>query len=309
MLRFIIKRAFSLILILLAISIITFTLTHLSAGDAASIIARDNGGQQTEEAVKIIRTELGLDQPLTVQYGNWLKSVLKGDLGTSYKSKRPILDELIVRFPATLKLALCAMALLLLIALPLGILSAMYPESWLDRLGRNFSFLSVSMPSFWLGLLLLYIFGARLKWIPVVGNSSSNTIILPAVTLALGHVGPYIRLLRTSMLDVLGKEYIKALRAKGLLERYVIGKHALKNAILPIITQMGMAFGGLLGGSFIVESIFSWQGLGKYALDSIGYKDLPAIQGYVLMMAVVIVGINLLVDILYVYIDPRIKLN
>lgn len=309
MLRFIIKRAFSLILILLAVSVITFTLTYLSAGDAASIIARANGGQQTEEAVRIIQAELGLDQPLTVQYGNWLKKVLKGDLGTSYKSKRPILDELLMRFPATLKLALCAMALLLLIALPLGILSAMYPESWLDRLGRSFSFLTVSMPSFWLGLLLLYIFGARLKWILVVGSSSSDTILLPAATLALGYVGPYIRLLRTSMLDVLGKEYIKALRAKGLLERFVICKHALKNAILPIITQMGMAFGGLLGGSSIVESIFSWQGLGKYALDSIGYKDLPAIQGYVLMMAVVIVGINLLVDIVYVYIDPHIKLN
>lgn len=309
MLRFIIKRTFSLILILLAVSVITFTLTHLSAGDAASIIARANGGQQTEEAVKIIRAELGLDQPLTVQYGNWLKKVLKGDLGTSYKSKRPILDELLMRFPATLKLALCAMALLLLIALPLGILSAMSPESWVDRLGRSFSFLTVSMPSFWLGLLLLYLFGARLKWIPVVGSSSSDTIILPAATLALGYVGPYIRLLRTSMLNVLGKEYIKALRAKGLLERFVICKHALKNALLPIITQLGMAFGGLLGGSSIVESIFSWQGLGKYALDSIGYKDLPAIQGYVLMMAAVIVGINLLVDILYVYIDPHIKLN
>ncbi len=307
--RYIIKRVFCLIPVLLVISIITFLLTHLSAGDAASIIVRGTSGQQTQEAINIVKEELGLDQPLAVQYGRWLGNVLRGDFGVSYMTKKPVRDELKARFPATFQLAVCSFGLLLLISLPLGLLSSVYPDSYLDKISRFFSFLTVSIPSFWLGLALLYVFGVYLKWIPVVGTHETRNVWVPALTLSLGFAGSYIRLIRTSMLEVLGKQYIQALRAKGLRERLVICRHALKNAIVPTITRLGATFGGLLGGSAIVESIFSWQGLGKYALDAIGNKDLPSVQGYVLLMAAVVVGINLFVDILYVCIDPQIQLG
>jgi peptide/nickel transport system permease protein len=200
----------------------------------------------------------------------------------------------------TLRLGLCAMIFLLAIALPWGILSAIYPDSWLDDVGRAFSFVSVSTPAFWMGLVFLYFFGVKLSWVPVVGNGQGLQIILPALTMALGRSGTCIRLLRTTMLDVLNSGYIRAARAKGLRERLVISRHALKNAILPVVTRLGGILGAFLGGSAIMETVFSWPGVGKYALESILYKDIPVIQGYVLFMAAMVVVINLFVDIIYI---------
>ncbi len=309
MIPFIVKRVISLILLLLAVSVITFILTQLAAGDTATVLLRSGGITPSAEAAALLRMELGLDKPLVLQYADWLGKVIQGDLGQSFRSKQPVLTELMQRFPATLQLSLGAMAILLAITLPVGIFSAMHPHSRMNRVGKLISFTSVSIPSFWLGLVLLYLFGVKLKWIPVIGNGAGKQVFLPALTLALSYIGPHIRLLSMSMAEVLGKPYIKAARARGLSEYLVIGKHALNNAILPLITRLGMTLGSLLAGSFIVEAIFSWPGIGKYALDAIAVKDFPVIQGYVLLMAVVIVSINLLVDLLYFYIDPRIKLQ
>jgi peptide/nickel transport system permease protein len=298
-----------LVPLLLAVSVITFILIQLAAGETASVLLRSGGITPSAEAVTLLGAELGLDKPLVMQYAGWLGKVIQGDLGESYRSKQPVLTELMLRFPATLKLSLGAMVILLAVSLPVGIFSAVYPDSSVNRVGKLFAFVSVSIPSFWLGLVLLYLFGVKLKWVPVISNGADKHVILPALTLALGYIGPHIRLLSMSMAEVLKKRYIKAARARGLSECRVIGKHALKNAILPLITRLGMTLGALLAGSFIVESIFSWPGMGKYALDAIANKDFPVIQGYVLLMAVMIVSINLLVDLIYAYIDPRIKLQ
>ncbi|MCR4435108.1 MAG: ABC transporter permease [Clostridiales bacterium] len=307
--RFLLKRLLALIPVLLGVSVVTFALINLTPGDPAEIAIRASGVQPTSEAVEAMRQKLGLEGPVYRQYIRWLWKVIHLDLGQSFNSGLPVAQELLLRFPATLRLALCALAFTAVIALPLGIFAAIYPGSPIDHISRVCALLGSSMPGFWLGLLLIYALAVRLKLFPVVGMGGIKHLVLPAFTLGFGLAAPYIRLLKTSMLEVLQKDFINTARAKGLRERLVIARHALKNALLPAVTLLGMNFGGLLSGSFIVETIFSWPGIGKYAVDAIFLKDYTVIQGYVLLMAVIFVLVNLLVDLCYVFLDPRIRLS
>lgn len=307
--RYILKRFSNLIPVLLGISLVSFGLLHLTPGDPAEILLQASGIMPSPEAVEALRVKLGLSDPLYLQYIHWLERILRFDLGCSFDTGTPVAAELWQRFPATLELAFGAMGFTLLAGVLLGILAAFYRNTWLDRLSRLVALLGASMPSFWVGLLLIYFISVRLHLLPVIGKEGFWHLILPAVTLGL-HLSPaYIRLLRTSMVEVMEKEYIVAARARGLKEILVIGRHALKNALLPVITLFGINFGGLLGGSVVVETVFSWPGIGKYAVDSIFRKDYPVIQGYVLFMALVFVLMNLLVDFVYVILDPRIRLE
>ncbi|MBT2288487.1 ABC transporter permease [Paenibacillus albidus] len=295
--------------VLLGISCITFALMHLTPGDPAEIMLRADGIKPTHEAIEAARQSLGLDGPIHMQYLHWLFRLFHLDLGISYSSSRPVLTELMNRFPATAWLSISSLLAAILIALPLGIGSALYPDSLLDRLGRACALFSVSMPGYWLSLLLIYYGAVKLKLFPVMGMEGASSVILPAFALGFGMSGIYIRLIRSSLIDILGKLYIKAARAKGMQEWRIIGGHALRNALLPSITLLGIHIAGLLGGSVIVETIFSWPGIGKYAVDAIFAKDYIVIQGYVLLMAIVVVLTNLAVDLLHLLLDPRIRLR
>lgn len=230
-------------------------------------------------------------------------------LGTSFRTGLPVAEELLSRFPATLELTLAAMAFMVLLALPTGILAALYRHTFIDHFSRVIALIGASMPNFWQALILIYFFAVVWGIFPVMGRGGLNHLVLPAVTLGFSMAAVYTRILRASMLDVLGQEYIKVARAKGLKEKWVIGRHALKNALLPAVTLLGMSIGHLLGGTVIVETVFAWPGVGKFAVDAIFNRDYPVIQGYALFMALVFVLANLLVDISYVFLDPRIRLE
>nr|WP_240610903.1 nickel ABC transporter permease [Ammonifex thiophilus] len=309
LLGYLLKRLLYLVPVMLGVSLITFLLINLAPGDPAGLILRSGGVEPTREAVEALREELGLNDPLYLQYGRWLWRVLHGDWGRSFRTGRPVVEELLSRFPATLELALAATLFMLCLALPLGILSALYRHAWLDHLSRLGALLGASLPGFWLGLVLIYLFAVKLRVLPVMGRGGLEHLVLPAVTLGFGLAAVYARILRAGMLDALGQDYIKVARAKGLPEKWVIGRHALKNALLPVVTLLGLSFGHLLGGVVIVETIFAWPGVGKFAVDSIFNRDYPVIQGYALFMSVVFVLVNLVVDLSYVLLDPRIRLG
>ena len=297
----------ALIPVLLVVSFITFILGNLSSGDTARILAEKEFDRPTFEQIEAMRIKMGFDRPVLVQYGDWLGNVMRGDLGDSYANGKPVLHLIAHYFPKTLELALLAMLLLILIAFTLGILSAVFSGSWIDKLSSGYCFFCVSIPEFWIGLVLLYFFGARLGLISVIGSNTTAFPILPVVTMAVCNAGIYVRLVRTNMEEALASGYIRAVRAKGVNEFSVVVRHALKNAILPMVNKLGIGFGHFLAGSAIIESIFSWNGLGKFALESIKMKDYPVIQGYVLFMALLMVCINLMVDIFCSMTDPRIK--
>ncbi len=303
------RRILYLLPVMLGVSIITFALINLAPGDPAEIILRADGMEPTAEAVAVLREELGLNDPLYIQYGRWLWGVLHLDLGESFRTGRPVAEELFSRLPATLELTCAALVFMVILAVPAGILSALYRHTLVDHLGRLGALAGASLPGFWLGLVLIYLFSVKLGILPVMGRGGLEHLVLPAVTLGFGMAAVYARVLRAGMLDVLGQDYIKVARAKGLKEKWVIGRHALKNALLPAVTLLGMSFGSLLGGAVIVETIFAWPGVGKFAVESIFNRDYPVIQGYALIMAVVFVLANLLVDISYVFLDPRIRLE
>ena len=309
MTRYLIKRLLYLLPVMLGVSIVTFGLINLAPGDPAEIILRTEGVEPTREAVEAMREKLGLKAPVHIQYLHWLWNVLNFDLGTSYRTGTPVAEEISSRLPATLELTLAAMFFMFLLALPAGILAALYRHKFIDHFSRVGALIGASMPNFWQGLVLIYFFAVVWDIFPVMGRGGLSHLVLPAVTLGFSMAAVYTRVLRASMLDVLGQEYVKVARAKGLKEKWVIGRHALKNALLPAVTLFGMSFGHLLGGTVIVETIFAWPGVGKFAVEAIFNRDYPVIQGYVLFMAIIFVLANLLVDIIYVFLDPRIRLE
>ena len=309
MIKYAVQRLLQAIPVLFGISLISFGLIRVTPGDPAEIMLRSDGIQPSPEAVAAIRAQLGLDEPLFMQYGRWLWRVLHLDMGISFSSGHSVAEELLSRFPATLYLAASAVVILLILALPVGIASAMFRGGWIDRISRAAVIISAAMPGYWLGLLLIYYGAVKVRWFPVTGMDGYSSVLLPAFTLSFGMAGTYVRLIRTGLIDALGQNYILSARARGLRETVVIGSHALRNALLPVITLFGIHFSHLLGGAVIVETIFAWPGIGKYAVDAIFAKDYRVIQGYVLFMAVVVVTVNLLVDIGYKMLDPRIRLG
>lgn len=294
----------------MGVTAFTFLMMQLTPGDPAVIIslARYGGPESlSSDLINWIRHQEGLDAPIYVQYAKWMNHILHLDLGRSLITGEPVLDIIESRFSATLMLALASMVIYLLISIPLGIISAVKQNSLIDYLGIAGVLIGVSMPSFWLALIHILIFSINLGWLPVCGNQGLIYFILPAMTLGVGMAATTTRLVRSSMLDVLGQNYIRTARAKGLKETVVIGKHALKNAMLPIITIIGLQFASLLEGVVVVETIFAWPGIGRLLVDSINQRDFPMIQGCVLFISIIFVLANFIVDGTYVYLDPRIR--
>lgn len=307
--RFVLIRILSLVPLWLGISVLAFVLSNLAPGDPATVIAhRLSDAPPSEEQIAAIRREYGLDDPAPLRYARWLARAARGDLGRSYRTREPVFKELAAHFPATLQLACVALTVALVVALPLGVFAAVRRGSWFDHAARAGALLSASLPSYWLGYLLILVFALALGWLPVAGRDGVGAVALPALTLGLGTAATLARLTRSSLLEVLGEDFIRTARAKGLRERTVVWRHALKGALIPVLTITSIAFGHLLGGAVIVERIFAWPGVGKLLVDSIYDRDYPVIQGFVLFMGTVFTLLSLVADLSYVWIDPRIRL-
>ncbi len=309
MARFVFKRILILPPILLAVSIVVFLILRLGEGDPAMAYLRLSQIPPTDQALAVAREHLGLNLPLSAQYFQWLSKAAVMDFGTSYVTRRPVLDDLLYYLPNTLTLAGVSMLLTLLLSFPLGILSSLYRERWIDQATRGISFLGVSMPSFWLGFILVFVFSVKLGWLPPMGREGAASVIMPASALALMSMCINTRLIRASMLEQMGHRMVLYARARGVLERWVIGRHVLKNALVPVVTAMGMHVGELLGGAVVVETLFAWPGIGRYAVTAIYNRDFPVMQCFILLMTVIFVLCNLLVDILYAWLDPRIRMQ
>jgi peptide/nickel transport system permease protein len=308
----VIRRLLQTVVVLFLVSIAVFVIIRLVPGDPAVIML---GQEAPPGAADIVRHELGLDQPIPVQYAYWLRDVARGNFGVSWRSKQPAMSLIARRVPATVTLTLAATAIAVAIALPLGILSGTRPYSLLDNACTVFSLFGVAIPSFWLGLMLILLFSVSLGWLPPTGwvppdedlGESLRYLVMPAVTLGVGFAAPLTRFLRSGMLDVMGLDYMRTARAKGLPGRLLVSRHALKNALLPVVTVFGLFFGGLLGGAVLTESVFSWPGLGRLLVDSIEVRDYGVVQGVVLFVTLLFALVNLAVDLSYAYLDPRIR--
>jgi nickel transport system permease protein len=307
MIWFVVKRFSSLIPVLFGISLITFILIHLTPGDPAVVYLRLSQIPPTDEAVAAIRAELGLDNPLYVQYLDWLRKVVQLDFGTSYVSKEPVWDEMLLHLSATLELTVAALILTVVISLPIGIFSALYKDRIFDQLSRMLAFVGASMPTFWLGFLFMYFLSVKLDLFPVLGRGTLSHLVLPSLTLAFAYISSFTRLQRASMLENLNQPFLLYARARGLRERLVVGRHVLKMALMPVVTVLGMSIGNMLSGAVIVETVFAWPGMGQLFVSSILNRDYPMIQGMLLLIGMIFVISNLLVDIAYTFLDPRIR--
>lgn len=305
MVKYIVKRFIALIPVLLGVTLIIFTLLYFTPGDPALIMLSDEAA--TPEAIAQIHEELGLDDPFWVRYGNYVLDLLRGDLGVSYLNKRPVAEMLLERLPRTMTLACASAVLATVLGITFGVIAAVKHNSIFDNLCMIFALGGVSMPHFWQGLLLMLLFGVKLGWLPVSGYGTLAQLILPALTIGYGCMAIIARMTRSSMLEVINQDYINFARAKGQKKFIIITRHALQNALIPIITTIALQFGILLGGSVITESIFAIPGIGKLMVDSIRASNYPVVQGGVLMIAFIYCVNNLLVDIIYAFIDPRIK--
>ncbi|WP_204413423.1 nickel ABC transporter permease [Bacillus tianshenii] len=303
------KRIIQLFFVLLVLSIFTFTLMKLAPGDPVLTILNADEMVVTEEDQAKLRSELGFDQPLFIQYGKWMLNLAQLDLGKSYMSGKPVWDELMARLPITLELTAFALLIMVAITVPLGVWSARKVNRWPDHISRILALIGASIPNFWLGLILIYIFAYKLQVLPSSGIGSYPQIILPAFTLGFTFAVVYARLLRAGLLQSMSEDYIFGGRARGVKEWRLFWFHAFRAAILPVITIFGMSLGSFLGGAVVIEILFSWPGLGSLAVDAIFSRDYPVIQGYVLLTGVFVVIVNLLVDLSYYVIDPRIDRN
>jgi len=304
MARAIVRRLIWIIPIVLGLSLLTFSLVAFLPGDAAQALA---GTGASEQDIQDLRRSLGLDQPLPVQYLRYLSRLVQGDLGRSPVTGRPVVTEIMDNLPPTLELAAFAMAFSILVGVPLGVVSALKQNTFWDTGAAILSVIGVSMPTFWMGILLILVFSVQLGWLPATGSETPRHLILPGITLGLASIAFLERMTRSSMLEVLNQDYIRTARAKGLRERVVIGLHALKNAMIPTVTAIGLQFGRLAGGTVVTETVFARPGLGRLLIDSISLRDVVMVQGTIMFLASGLVLLNLLVDIVYVYLDPRIK--
>ena len=301
------QKAGVIVFIIIGITFISFALIYLSPSDPATMILEANGMHADEDAVIALKQQLGLDKPFPVQYLSWLNGLFHGNLGTSYRMKEPVTSILLNALPNTLTVAFGAMALTLLIAIPVGTMCAVTKDSIFDTIIKYITFLFASFPSFFLALLLLYLLGMKAGIFPVIGTTSGLGMIMPILTLAFCNCAWYIRQIRTIVLGELNKEYIRGLRSRGVTNSKILFYHVLKNSMIPIVTMVGISFGSMLGGTVIVESIFTWPGIGKIAVDAISQRDYPLIQGFVVWVSLMYFAINGGLEYLYVLLDPRIK--
>lgn len=314
MTQYLLRRLTYFIPVIFLVTVVVFCITLLLPGDPALAFLGE-GNINDKVAYEAMRKELGLDQPVPVQYAKWLSRVAQGDLGRSVRTHEPVLEALGARLPVTLGLATMALGIALLIAIPIGIISATRPNSKIDSIGTVVAIGGVAIPEFWLGILLIYLFAVWLHWLPPSGYTPPSagiwpylrSMILPAVSLGMALNAVTMRQTRSSLIEVMQQEYIVTARAKGLAEKVIISSHALKNALIPVATVIGLQVGRLFGGAVVVETIFALPGMGRLAADSIFFRDFPMLQGVVLIMAVAVLICNLLTDLLYAYLDPRIR--
>jgi ABC-type dipeptide/oligopeptide/nickel transport system permease component len=302
---YILKRLFHSIFVLVGISLVVFIILHLTGDPAALLMPMD----ATPEQVAQFRKEMGFTDPIIVQYWRFFKGTLRGDFGQSFRHSQPALDLVMERMPATIQLTAAAMVIALVVAIPVGIISAIRRNSILDHIGMTGALLGQSTPVFWLGIMLILIFSVTIQWFPSSGRGEIQHLVLPAITLGMFTMARTARMMRSSMLEVMGQEYMKTAKAKGLSPGIVILKHALKNAAIPVITIVGMELGTLLGGAVITETIFAWPGVGRLAVQAIYNRDYPVVQAAVFLLASIFVLVNLIVDLMYTYLDPRVKLG
>jgi peptide/nickel transport system permease protein len=311
--QYLIQRFLQMILVLFLMSVFVFTIVRLIPGDPAAVMLGPEGA--SPEAVRALREELGLQQPIPVQYVIWLQRVARGDFGKSFMSKMEVNFLISRSLPATLHLAGTALLIALIIAIPTGILASIKPYSWIDNFCTSFALAGVAMPAFWLAIMLVLLFAVGTGWFPTSGYvpladdpaASARSVFLPALALGVGLAAALSRFLRSGMLDVLGQDYVRTARAKGLRERTVILRHAVRNGLLSVVTVLGLQLGQLLGGSIVVEQVFNWPGMGRLMLSAIQFRDYSIVQGVVLIVAAGYVVVNFAIDVLYVYLDPRIS--
>ena len=305
MLAYCLKRTLLAALVALTVSIISFALLHLS-GDLAQALA---GSSATAADIAQVRQAYGLDRPIIVQYADWIARALRGDFGESFFLKVPVGELIADRLPVTLTLGVCALAFALALSLPLGVAAAVRPNSWLDRLALGLSVLGQALPSFWFALILIILFGLKLRWLPVSGSSTWQHFVLPAIALGYYAAPAFMRLTRAGMIEVLASDYIRTARAKGLRPLTVLFKHALRNAIIPVVAVAAVQFGFMLGGSIVIESVFSLHGVGYLGWEAISRADFPVVQAIVLILACIYVLLTLLADMLNAVLDPRIRVH
>jgi peptide/nickel transport system permease protein len=305
--RFLIRRLALGAVVLLALTVAVFAMQALTPGDPATLLLGENASPQQ---IAALRSELGLDQPLPLQYSHFLiRLVTQASLGNSIRTGRPVLTELSERLPYTLELALLAVSLSTLVGVPIGVLAAVHRGRPADLLSMAGAILGVSIPSFWLALLMMMLLGSTLRWLPLAGAGDWRNLVMPSLTLALPALAIKARLTRSAVLEVLHNDYVRTARAKGLAEHLVLSRHVLRTALLPVVTVIGLQFGGLLGGAFITETIFAWPGVGRLAVQAISTRDFPIVQGTVLLVATAYVASNLVVDVAYAALDPRVRLR
>ena len=308
--KYIARRLLHLIPILIGITFLSFAMMRLAGGDAVTYMYENAGVNVSQEIIDQAKAEYGLDKPFLVQYATWFAGMVTGDMGTSYVSHRDVYETFVSKLPATILLTITSIVLTVLIAVPLGILSAVRQNKWMDYLIRFLSFIGNSMPNFFAALVLIYFLSIKMNLLPVISNSNAaQSLVLPTLTLAISMASKYTRQVRATVLEELDKDYVAGARARGVRGRVIIWKSVMKSSMLTIITLLALSIGSLLGGTTIVETIFMWDGVGKMAVDAITMRDYPIIQAYVAWMAVIYVLVNLVTDIIYHYLDPRVRLG
>lgn len=303
--KYIVKRLLAMIPVIIGITLLVFFIMKLAPGDPARMIL---GDQATEEALAAKREELGLNSPMIIQYLRYMGGLLHGDMGVSYINNKPVASEVLSRFPATFNLALVSAAVSVLLAIPLGIIAAIKQNTIFDHVSMVISLIGISMPAFWLALMLMLLFSVKLRWLPVQGmNDGWKSFILPSIAIGFMNMAAIARTTRSSMLDTVRQDYIRTARAKGISEKEVIFHHSFRNALIPTVTVVGVQLGGLMGGAVLTETVFAWPGLGRYVVQAVNARDTPAVMGCIILLAVAFSLVNLLVDLLYGFIDPRVK--
>ncbi|WP_078549805.1 nickel ABC transporter permease [Litchfieldia alkalitelluris] len=309
MLKIVARKFFEVVLFVLFITFVSFSFVRLAPGDPVLTILNVDELAVSQEQIEALREDMGFNEPLLVQYGLWLLKFIQFDFGVSYVTGQPVLDMILIGLPATIEIAVGSLVVMLMVSIPLGSLSALYRNSWIDQMSRGLSILGAAIPSFWLGLILIDLFGARLNILPTMGRDGFASLILPSLTLGLAISSVYVRLLRSSLLDSLSQEFIRAGRARGLSETRIFFAHALRHSLPPVITVFGVSLGSLIGGVVVIEVLFAYPGIGKLVVDAIRQRDYPFIQGYIFIMAIVVFLVNTVVDISYRYLNPEMKLK
>jgi peptide/nickel transport system permease protein len=309
MIQIITRKFFEVLVFVLFITFVSFLFVRMAPGDPVLTILNVDELSVSQEQVEALREDMGFNKPLLVQYGLWLMNFIQFDFGLSYATGQPVLDMILMGLPATIELSVGALFVMLLVSIPLGSLSALYRNSWIDQISRVLSILGAAIPSFWLGLIFIDLFGARLNILPTMGRDGLISLILPSLTLGLAISSVYVRLLRSSLLDSLSQEFIRAARARGLSETRIFFAHALRHSLPPVITVFGVSLGSLIGGVVVIEVLFAYPGIGKLVVDAIRQRDYPLIQGYILIMAIIVFIVNTCVDLSYRYLNPEMKLK